>query len=171
MTTPQHNGLDEATLRTGFSNFPQAVVLIGAEIDGEPQGLVASAFTVGVSLDPPLVSVAVQHTSSTWPKLKKAPSLGVSLLGSAHHAVSHQLGSKDRVRRFDGVGYTVTTEGALHLDGTPAWLTTRVHDELQAGDHVIVLLEVLDIGESQASDAMVMHKRAFHELTALDYNI
>ena len=39
MTTPQHNGLDEATLRTGFSNFPQAVVLIGAEIDGEPQGM------------------------------------------------------------------------------------------------------------------------------------
>lgn len=159
------------TVRDGFSHFPQGVVLIAAEIDGEAQGLVASAFTVGVSLEPPLVSVAVQHTSSTWPKLRDARRLGISLLGSAHHAVSHQLGSKDRARRFHGVDHTVDEQGALHLNGTPAWLTTRVYDELPAGDHVVVLLEVLDIGTSTESDAMVMHQRAFHELTALDYNI
>lgn len=158
-------------VRDGFSHFPQGVVLIAAELDGEAQGLVASAFTVGVSLEPPLVSVAIQHTSSTWPKLREAPQLGISLLGSAHHAISHQLASQDRARRFDGVEHTVTEEGALHLDGVPVWMTTRIHDELPAGDHVMVLLEVLDIGTSEESEAMVMHQRVFRELTEPDYSI
>lgn len=165
------NPVGEAELRTGFSNFPQSVALIAAEIDGQPQCLVASSFTVGVSLDPPLVSVAVQNTSSTWPKLREAASLGVSLLGSTHHHISHQLSSKDREQRFNGVDYSVDAQGALHLDGTPSWITTRIYDELPAGDHVIVLLEVLAIGSSSDSDAMVLHQRAFHKLTALDYTI
>ena len=46
------------TLRETFSHFPQGVAFIGAEVDAAPLGLVASTLTVGVSLDPPLVSVA-----------------------------------------------------------------------------------------------------------------
>lgn len=54
-----------AVLREVFSQFPQGVVLIGAEVDGIPQGMIASTFTVGISLNPPLVTVAVQHRSET----------------------------------------------------------------------------------------------------------
>lgn len=155
-------------VRDGFSRFPQGLVLIGAEVGGQPQGLVASAFTVGVSLEPPLVSVAVQRTSSTWPKLCGAERLGVSLLGRDHVPVAHQLGSsQNRERRFDGVDYSVDEAGALLLDAAPSWLTVKFHDELPAGDHVIVLLEVLDLGERPDREATVMHRRAFHGLTEL----
>lgn len=171
MTTGSSAGLDPLAIKDGFAHFPQGVVLIAAELDGEAQGLVASSFTVGVSLEPPLVSVAIQHTSTTWPKLREAPQLGISLLGSAHHESSRQLAGQDRARRFEGLAHTVSESGALHLDGVPAWLSTRVYDELPAGDHVIVLLEVLDIGTSEDSSAMVMHQRVFHELTAPDYMI
>ncbi len=156
------------TVRDGFSRFPQGVVLIAAEIAGQAQGLVASAFTVGVSLEPPLVSVAVQRTSSTWPKLCGAERLGVSLLGRDHVPVAHQLGSsQNRERRFDGVDYSVDEDGALLLDASPTWLTVKFHDELPAGDHVIVLLEVLALGDRPEREATVMHRRAFHGLTEL----
>lgn len=51
--------LDPLELRAAFAQFPQGIVVVGAEINGSPQGLVASTFTVGVSLEPPLVTFAV----------------------------------------------------------------------------------------------------------------
>ena len=50
-------------IRQAFYNFPSGVAAICAVVDGVPKGLAASSFTVGVSLEPPLVSVAVQNSS------------------------------------------------------------------------------------------------------------
>ena len=52
-------------LRQAFGRFPSGIAALCAEIDGAPQGIVASSFTVGVSMDPPLVMFAVQNASRT----------------------------------------------------------------------------------------------------------
>jgi hypothetical protein len=53
-------------LRRVFSAFPSGVTAVSALIDGRPVGIAASSFT-SVSLDPPLVSVCIAHSSTTWP--------------------------------------------------------------------------------------------------------
>lgn len=63
--------LDATELRKAFSAFPTGVVALAGTVDGEPTVLVASSFAVGVSQDPPLVMFAVQHSSTTWPVLRK----------------------------------------------------------------------------------------------------
>lgn len=156
--------LTDIALREAFSHFPQGVVLVSAEIDGVRHGLLASTFTVGVSLDPPLVSVAVQHSSRTWPTLHEHGRLGVSVLGREQAHLARQLASKDRERRFDGVDLEVDEHGALTLRGTPAWMTVQVHDQMRAGDHDIALLEVLSIGSEPGAEAMVFHRSEFKEL-------
>lgn len=156
--------LTDIALREAFSHFPQGVVLIGAEIDGLYHGLVASTFTVGVSLDPPLVSVAVQHTSQTWPALREHGHLGVTVLGKEQMSITRQLSGKDRERRFDGVDVEVDEGGALVLTGAPAWMTVRVHDQMRAGDHDMVLMEVLSIDSVSDAEPMVFHRSRFAEL-------
>ncbi|GAA2090487.1 MULTISPECIES: flavin reductase family protein [Brevibacterium] len=158
-------GLAPQALRDAFSHFPQGVVLISAEVDGAPRGLVASTFTVGVSLDPPLVSVAVQHSSETWPQLRAAPVLGVSLLGSHQADVVRQLSSKDRDRRFEGIATEVRPDLSLTVGSSPVTMRTRVHDEVRAGDHDIVLLEILDIGTAPEAAPLVFHRSSFKEVT------
>ena len=71
--------LDPKRLREAFGIFPSGVVAVAAEVDGKPVGLAASSFT-SVSLDPPLVSFSIANTSKTWPDLRRAPHLGVSIL-------------------------------------------------------------------------------------------
>lgn len=156
--------LTDIALREAFSHFPQGVVLVAAEIDGVRHGLLASTFTVGVSLDPPLVSVAVQHTSQTWPVLREHGRLGVSVLGLEQAHLARQLASKDRDRRFEGVDLHIDEAGALTLGSTPAWMTVQVHDQVRAGDHDIALLEVLSIGSQPEAEAMVFHRSEFKEL-------
>ncbi|GAA1490450.1 flavin reductase family protein [Brachybacterium sacelli] len=160
--------LTDSTLREAFSHFPQGVVLVAAEIDGVPHGLVASTFTVGVSLDPPLVALAVQHSSQTWPLLAERPGLGVSLLGRDQSGVARQLASTNRERRFAGVGVEVDGTGALTLEDAPATMTTQIYATTAAGDHDMVLLEVLTIDSVPGAHAMVFHRSAFKELSAKD---
>ncbi|GAA1486285.1 flavin reductase family protein [Brachybacterium fresconis] len=160
--------LSVTTLREAFSHFPQGVVLVAAEIDGVPHGLVASTFTVGVSLDPPLVSLAVQHSSQTWPLLAARPVLGVSLLGRDQSGVARQLASTSRENRFSGVPREVDENGALTLQDAPATMSTQIYGTTEAGDHDLVLLEVLSIDSIPGAQAMVFHRSAFKELSARD---
>lgn len=158
---------DPLELRAAFGQFPQGVVVIGAEIDGEPEGMVISTFTVGVSLDPPLVSVAMQHSSKTWPTLRdRAPELGVSVIGARQKPLTRQIAGPDRANRFAGVDYTVDAAGALVLEDTPLWLKTRIHHQFTAGDHDVVILEVIGLGLDQTQPGMVFHQSTFKSLPA-----
>ena len=160
MTLTQ-TGLDSATLRHAFGQFPSGVVAICAAFDGEPMGLAGSSF-VGVSLDPPLVAFCVQDTSTTWPKLRTGERLGVSVLGEVHEGAVRTLAAKTG-NRFDGLATTTTDEGAMFVDGACAWLDTTVTQEVPAGDHVIVLMRVNWL-EMRDAMPIVFHRSGFSRL-------
>jgi flavin reductase (DIM6/NTAB) family NADH-FMN oxidoreductase RutF len=98
--------LSQAQLRRVFATFPTGVAAVAAVVGGEPAGLAANSF-VSVSLDPPLVSVCIAHTSTTWPTLRSADRLGISVLGDHQESVSRQLSSRDSAR-FAGLSWRVT---------------------------------------------------------------
>ena len=163
LTTNQD--LDPVRLREAFGIFPSGVVAVAAEVDGRALGLAASSFTT-VSLDPPLVSFSVANTSKTWPDLRRADHLGVTILADHHGAVCRQLaGPVDD--RFTGVPATTTAQGAVVLDEGLARFDTTIHAELEAGDHTIVLLQLHAV--EQASDPslpLVFHRSGFAGVSA-----
>jgi flavin reductase (DIM6/NTAB) family NADH-FMN oxidoreductase RutF len=165
LTTNQD--LDPARLREAFGHFPSGVVAVAAEVDGRLIGLAASSFT-SVSLDPPLVSFSVATTSKTWPTLRRSPHLGVTVLADHHGAVCRQLAGPVE-RRFDGLPVTVTGDGAVLLDDGLARFDCTIHQEVQAGDHTIVLLALHSVeapGRTGAgSMPLVFHRSGFTRIT------
>jgi len=157
--------LDPTRLREAFGIFPTGVVAVAARVDGEPVGLAASSFTT-VSLDPPLVSINLATTSKTWPDLRRAGHLGVTVLADHHDGVCRQLaGPVDQ--RFDGVAHTVSDDGALTLDDGLAWFDCTIYREVEAGDHILVLLElhsVQHVERARALAPLVFHRSAFGKL-------
>ena len=97
---PTNQDLDPGRLREVFGVFPSGVVAVAAEVDGVHVGLAASSFT-SVSLDPPLVSFSVATTSRTWPTLRRAGHLGVTILADHHDEACRQLAGPVE-HRFDG---------------------------------------------------------------------
>ena len=86
--------------------------------------------------------------------------------------MARQLASTDRARRFDGVDVTVNPRhGALIVQDAPAWMTVRVHDQMRAGDHDLVLLEVLSIGSLPEAEAVVFHRSRFKELVHQELHV
>ncbi|MCC3297842.1 flavin reductase family protein [Arthrobacter caoxuetaonis] len=156
--------LQPNALRQAFGRFPSGIAALCAEVDGAPQGIVASSFTVGVSMDPPLVMFAVQNTSRTWPVLRSAGRIGVSVLGSGHDGVCRQIASRDG-DRFAGLDLHNAGSGALFLDEAALWLETSVENEVPAGDHAVVLLRVHGYSaHGDAYEPLVFHGSAFRNL-------
>jgi flavin reductase (DIM6/NTAB) family NADH-FMN oxidoreductase RutF len=151
--------LDPTRLREVFGVFPTGVVAVAAQVDGVNVGLAASSFT-SVSLDPPLVSFSVANTSRTWPELRRADHVGVTVLAHHHDTACQQLAGPVE-HRFDGLSVATTADGAVTLDDGLARFDCTVHDEVRAGDHAIVILRVHAVEHADTSPPLVFHRSAF----------
>jgi len=152
---------DAQTLRTTISYFPSGVVALLAEVGGEVKGMVASAFTVGVSVDPPLVSCAIQRSSGTWPLLKQADRIGISVLAEGQGALARQISSRNREARFTDVPIRDTGSSARFIAGAPVWFECVLFGEHSAGDHTIALLEITALGADPTLRPLVFHGSTF----------
>lgn len=162
MTTTQLHTLDQGTLRQAFGAFPSGVVAVAASVKGQLTGIAASSFT-SISIDPPLVSFSVADSSSTWPLLREADHLGISVLADHHDDICRQLAGP-REERFDGLPFAVTEGGAVLLNEAVATFDVTVHDEIEAGDHTIVLLRIHGVGTGDGQHPLVFHKSGFAKL-------
>jgi flavin reductase (DIM6/NTAB) family NADH-FMN oxidoreductase RutF len=147
--------LTPATMRQAFGAFPTGVTAIAGLVDAAPVGMAASSFT-SVSLDPPLASVCISVTSTTWPRLRRSGRVGVSVLGHAQQEECRRLAARG-VDRFAGLAWQATRTGAILLAGASAWFDCSVEREIRAGDHEVVLLAVHRLGRDPRMRPLVFH--------------
>lgn len=168
MTTPPtlttNQDLDPRRLREAFGVFPTGVVAVAAEVDDRLVGLAASSFT-SVSLEPPLVSFSVAVTSKTWTDLRRATRLGLTVLAEHHGTVCRQLAG-DVDHRFDDLRISATALGAVTLDDGLARFECSIYREVEAGDHVVVLLRLHAVDHTDAASPLVFHRSGFGRLAA-----
>ncbi len=164
---PTNQDLDPHALRRAFGVFPTGVVAVAAEVDGVRTGLAASSFT-SVSIDPPLVSFSVANTSRTWPDLRRAERLGLTVLADHHGEVCRRLAGPVG-QRFEHVAATATDGGAVMLDDGLARFACSIYREVEAGDHTIVLLLLHAVDHAgdlpTGVSPLVFHRSGFGRLS------
>lgn len=154
-------------LRRGLSAVPTGVVAVTGHTGDVDEVMVSSSFAVGVSWEPALVSFSAQQSSRTWPRLRQARTLGVSLLAEDQRHLCPQLSSRTG-DRLAGLDLHRTDDGTPLLEGSSLWLQTRLHAEVDAGDHTVVLLEVLGFADhTDAHAPAALHRNTFTGLHPL----
>jgi flavin reductase (DIM6/NTAB) family NADH-FMN oxidoreductase RutF len=153
-------------MRFATAAFATGVVLIAAQVDGVPVGMLVNSFT-SVSLDPPLVSVNIARTSGTWPLLRRAERWGISILGAQQGADFRRL-SRKATERFQGVDWFASGDGSVLLAGANATFTVGMEAEVDAGDHVVVILRVLGLHRAPDRAPLVFYGSQLHRLAAGD---
>jgi flavin reductase (DIM6/NTAB) family NADH-FMN oxidoreductase RutF len=154
--------VDPQLLRKVFGAHPTGVAAVAALVDDELVGIAASSFT-SVSLAPPLVSICIAHISTTWPTLRHAVRLGVSILSADQKRAGRQLAGR-QAERFADVAWRTTEDGAVLLDGAAGWFETSIENEIRAGDHDIVLLRVHDLDADHGISPLIFHASQFRRL-------
>ncbi len=111
--------------------------------------MTANSFT-SVSLDPPLISINVDHHAAMHRHMARAERFALNVLESRQEALSRRFAG-ELPDRFDGVGYRMSEAGLPLLDGALATLECTRHIAFEAGDHTIVVGEVTagSVGEGR----------------------
>jgi flavin reductase (DIM6/NTAB) family NADH-FMN oxidoreductase RutF len=112
-------------------------ILTVAAPDGRPLGMTANSLS-SVSLQPPLISVCVDHEAEMHDAILASPEFVVNVLASPQEALARRFSDKHE-DRFDGVGYRRSAEGLILLDGALAHIECERFAHYPGGDHTIVL--------------------------------
>src|SRR5699024_9494753 len=153
-----HTTFSPIALRQVLAQAPTPITAVAGLVDAQPTSMIVASFIV-LSLHRPLVVVSIQATSTTWPRLREASSIGISALAAEHAGIIRQLaGPADE--RFDGVSWTADGTAVL-IDGSTATFTTRLVEEITTGDHTLAVLEVLDAASYAEQTPLVFHNSEF----------
>lgn len=126
---------------------------------GRPLGLAVNSFT-SVSLVPALVAFCVARPSMTWPQLRKTGSFCVNILAEDQEALSRAFATTGH-DRFRGVGWRPAPSGSPILAGVLAWIDCKVDAEHPAGDHIIVVGRVQELGLAQEGRPLVFYRGGY----------
>jgi len=151
---------DQARLRQVMGHFATGVTIITAMDGDEPVGLTAQSFT-SLSLDPPLILFCPGVTSSTWPRIEKAAYFTVNILGEAQEAVCRTFAVSGGDKFSEVVWSPSEITGSPLLDDVLAWVDCSVLDTHEAGDHIIVVGRVLDLGVEQEGTPLLFYRGGF----------
>jgi flavin reductase (DIM6/NTAB) family NADH-FMN oxidoreductase RutF len=155
--------MDEAAKKTILRHFPYGLYVVTVAHGGEDHGMTANWLTQA-AFDPPMVVVAIENTSRTIGMIRDSRHFAVNLLLSGQRDLAGKLGrsSEQTPQKLKGI----KTKPAP-VSGTPVmvdclgWVECRVVATLPAGDHTLVLGEVVGAGVEHEGKALTLEEAGF----------
>lgn len=137
-------------LRDVMRRFPHGVAVLTVDAEGERLGLTVAS-VVSLSLEPPLVGVAVSEQAAMHELLRRAGGFALSLLAAGQDWLAqHFARGVPPIAMWRDVATREGAVGAPLLAGALGWLECRLADEVATGDHTLFIGEVLaaELGEA-----------------------
>jgi flavin reductase (DIM6/NTAB) family NADH-FMN oxidoreductase RutF len=143
-------------LREAMRRHAAGVCVVTVAVDGERFGLTVGSL-VSVSLEPPLVSVAIGLSSSFHEPLRAAGGFAVSLLAADQERLAQHFGRSGMPPLALWAGVESRESGGPEpmLAGALAWLRCGTRAEHRAGDHTIFVADVLSAELGREERALV----------------
>lgn len=155
--------IDPHDYRRVLSHLPTGVTVITAQGRNGPIGMTANSVT-SVSLDPPLILFCPAKSSTTWPGIRAAGNWCVNILAGHHEELTRRFALKG-ADRFVAVPHSPRS-GGPGLDEAVAWIDCGLQDEHDAGDHTIVVAEVLGLEAISNLDPLIFFRGTYGTFSA-----
>lgn len=151
-------------LRQILGHVPTGVVVVaGYDQAGNPGGLAVGSFT-SVSLDPPLVAFYVANTSTSWPAIRDRGAFCVSVLGHDQGPVSGTFARRGGDKFADVDWEAAPATGMPRLLRAHVWVDCRLEREVEIGDHVLVVGEIVDLEAPGTAGPLVFYRGRYHQV-------
>ena len=160
---------DVSAFRKAMGSFPTGVTVVTVvtgDGDGDMHGVTVNSFS-SVSLDPMLVSVCLNQAGRGFGLIERAGAFAVNVLAAGQQDVSRWFASRHRPvgpATYDGVPFERGMTGCPLLPGAAASFDCRLWQSHRAGDHLIVLGEVVALVHRPQLEPLVFHAGMYKAL-------
>jgi flavin reductase len=159
--------VDVSAFRKAMGSFPTGVTVVTVACgDGDMHGVTVNSFS-SVSLDPMLVLVCLNETSRAVDQIERAGAFGVSVLSAGQQDISRWFANRHRPAgsaMFDGVPLEPGVTGCPVLAGAAASFECWQRHSYRAGDHLIVLGEVVALVHRPQLEPLIFHAGTYKSL-------
>ncbi len=129
-------------LRQTLGKFATGITVVTCTADdGRACGITANSFS-SVSLDPPLVLWNIAKSSNSLQAYLDASHFAIHVLDSEQEAISRHFAKTDH-KSFESIDYETSADNVPILPGGLARLDCRTERVIDAGDHHIIIGEVI----------------------------
>ena len=148
-------------IRQAMRLWASGVTVVTAVYENERHGMTVSSFA-SISLEPPLLMVALQKTTRTFSLILRAQAFGVTILSAGQRKLSdHFAGRGDESGdRMEGVGTDTLDTGAPFIRGGLAYFDCRLRQMLDSGTSLIFIGEILAARQFEGQP-LVYHNRQY----------
>jgi flavin reductase (DIM6/NTAB) family NADH-FMN oxidoreductase RutF len=134
--------IDAEGFRAVLGRLASGVCLVTMRVAEEDHGFTATSVT-SLSLSPMLVLICVAHGQRSHDLLTQAGHFGICLLDHTQTELGVRFATGLLDQRFQNLSVQRAETGAPLLADCLGWLDCRIDQVLSAGDHSIVIGEVL----------------------------
>jgi flavin reductase (DIM6/NTAB) family NADH-FMN oxidoreductase RutF len=140
-------GPDTAAFRSAMGSFPTGVTLLTQGSGNETIVMTLNSL-ISVSLDPMLLLVSVKADGRMRPRVARSGSFAVNILAEDQQDLSTEFARPDRPEGDIAMRHLRAVEGVTGNAVVPtaaAAFECRLHSEIEAGDHVLLIGRVVAI--------------------------
>ena len=157
--------LDSEQLRRAMRAWTTGVTVVTAKYNGQQYGMTVNSFT-SISLEPPLVSLALRQLTHTHDLVQRSGEFAVTILSVHQKELSDRFAGKfpEIKDRFEGVDTETLVLDAPLLKGGVAYFNCRVVNSVEVGENTLFVAEVIAVHGEGEGDPLVYHNRVYHRI-------
>lgn len=145
------------SFKVAMGNYPTGVTVVTAfNKDGKPMGMTVNSFS-SVSLDPLLILWSIDKRVYSYDEFLNVDKFTVNILAADQGDLCTLFSSRVE-DRFSQCDWKKSSLNLPVLSNALATLQCKVFKQIEAGDHTIMIGEVLDI-QNEMKEPLLYHRR------------
>jgi 4-hydroxyphenylacetate 3-hydroxylase, reductase component len=150
--------VDSSLYRRACGQFATGITVVTVvDSKGHPHGMTVNSFS-SVSLDPPLVLVSIDLRNAILGHFLATSFFAINVLAEHQEPLSQRF-SSTAANRFDGIEWHPAISGTPLLSEALAHLECSVTRTFEAGDHTVLIGEVLRAGYREGKPLVYFNRR------------
>ena len=154
-------------LKSVMRKLPFPVTVVTASVGKEIRGITIGSFT-SLSMDPPLVSFNLDFNAQMYDLVDKITHFAVHFPSPDKAYICDHFATPDRTgeEQFEEVAYERSQYGTPVIQDVATVVHCRLYNRLEAGDHLIVIGEVIDVSQPPEVAGVLYYNRTYRTVGA-----
>ena len=155
--------MDPAIKKKVLRNFSYGLYVITVADGEEVNGFTANWVTQA-SFDPPMVVLAMENDARSLGMIQRSGAFAVNVLPEGSREFAGRMGrsSRQNPNKLADVRYDRgPATGSPVLPESAGWIECRLVNATPAGDHTLLLGEVVEAGEGQEAQPLTLREAGF----------